>query len=184
MRHIIAILAFSIISLNTTQAATVSIESSTGPIGVSDVLSLDILGSDFTSTSGGGVNLFYDASVVNVLSVSIDNTVWNFTNSLGTIDNSSGEVSDILVSVFPSLIATDFTMASIEFIAVGEGTTSLLLTDSILNPWSVSGMRLDPLFLEGSITVSAVPVPAALLLFISGIATLTFTAKRKDKMSS
>ena len=70
-------------------------------------------------------------------------------------------------------------MATIEFTAVGEGTTSLVLTDSTVNPWAGNGVPIHPSFLEGNLTVSAVPVPAAMWLFCSGLIGLASVAKRK-----
>lgn len=178
MKKIIAIIMFSLWTTGNVNAASVSFGASPADVSVSDVFTIDILGEGFSFSNGGGVNLFYDASILNVQSVSIDDTFWNFSTSTGTIDNVSGQVNDILMSAFPGLTVADFTVATIEFIAVGGGTSSLMLTESIINPWASSGSRDNPTLINSSVTVSAVPVPAAIWLFGSGLLGLIGVAKR------
>lgn len=163
------------------QAATIGFNSENNFVNLGDVFSIDLMNDAFPVTQGGGVNLFYDETIVNVLSISIDSAVWNFVNDEGTINNSIGTVSDILVSSFnfsgdPS---GNFIMASIEFQAVGFGISSLSMTESTINPWASDGSEVNPDFLNGSVTVSAVPIPGALWLFVSGFL-LIARFKRSD----
>jgi hypothetical protein len=155
------------------QAATIGFNPGDSFADLNDIFTIDIIGGDFfPETQGGGVNLFYDATVVNVLSVSIDSLVWNFTNDEGIINNFSGVVNDVLVSAFNgtgSDPSGSFVVATIEFQAVGPGISALSMTESSVNPWASGGAAVNPTFLTGSVTVSAVPLPAALWLFLSAL---------------
>ena len=147
--------------------------------GINDVFTLDVVGKNFTgNVDGGGVNILYDSTVLNVLSVSVDDYYWDFLNYDGTIDNTAGSVSSIIVNAFSSNTG-DFTVASVEFQAVGAGVTDLALNDFYFNPWAGGGEPISTSYINGSVTVSNVPVPAAAWLFGSSLLALTgFTRKR------
>ncbi|ARN75733.1 VPLPA-CTERM sorting domain-containing protein [Oceanicoccus sagamiensis] len=160
-------------------AATVSWDDVDYTAGLNDVFTLDIVGSDFSSNvDGGGVNILFDASVLNVLSVSIDGGYWDFFNDTGTINNGVGTVNGIMVNAFSSVIG-DFTVASVEFQAIGTGVTDLTLNEFSLNPWASSGSLIDHNYINGSVTVSSVPVPAAAWLFGSALIGLAGIKRKK-----
>jgi hypothetical protein len=171
------------------QAALVTFDLLASTVELNDIFTVDITGEDFPTihvggsegTQGGGVNLFYDSSIVSLLSVSIDTDVWSYAagTSTGTIDNGLGEVSDILVTDFPGVDTGSFVVATLEFQAVGSGTTALTLTESTINPWGAAGSLVNPSFVNGSIIVQAVPVPSAVWLFGSGLLGLVGMARRK-----
>ncbi len=181
MKNIIKVVFVTLILASTPlSAATVSWSAPTTNVNVNDVFSLNIIGSGFTTNvDGGGVNFLYDASVLNVMSVSIDESVWDFLPDTGTINNVVGSVDDIMVNAFFNVITGDFNVASVTFQAVGTGTTGLLLSESFFNPWAVGGSLINPGYIDASVTVSAVPVPAAVWLFGSGLIGLIGLAKRK-----
>ena len=153
-----------------------------GPYQIGDVFSVDIMGSGFTSNvDGGGVNLSFDQSRLNVLSVSIDESVWNFGStgvSTGVIDNGAGLVDGIMVNTLAD-VAGDFVIATIEFQAMDVGISSLLLSDWGINPWASGGSLINPDYIASSVEVSAVPLPAAVWLFGSGLIGLAGVAKRR-----
>lgn len=161
-------------------AATIGWESAPGTINVGDSFSLKITGSGFTTNvDGGGVNFSYDSSVLNVVSVSIDEVVWDFGGSgisTGLIDNGAGTVDGIMVNAF-SPVSGNFDVASIQFQAVGFGTSALNLTEYVLNPWASDGSLINPVMSNISLTV--VPVPAAVWLFGSGLLALVGMTRRK-----
>lgn len=158
-------------------AANIGWEAAPTTIAINDTFTLDILGSGFVSdVDGGGVNIAYDSSILNVVSVSIDQTVWNFGPTgidVGTIDNIFGTVDGIMVnrSDVQTTLTGNFTVASIMFTAVGNGTSTLGLTEYLLNPWASGGTLINPAMASGSVTVGAavVPIPAAAWLFGSGL---------------
>jgi hypothetical protein len=166
-------------------AATIGWETAPETINVSDTIFLDIIGSDFGSNvDGGGVNFAYDSSVLSVTSVSINEAVWDFGAtgiSTGAIDNVAGTVDGIMVNTFAN-VSGSFTVATIEFLAIGVGTSDLILSELGLNPWASGGSAINPTMASGSLTViesSLVPVPAAVWLFGSGLLGLVGMARRK-----
>lgn len=163
-------------------AATIT---TTGPstVNLNDIFTVDIVGTGFVgNVDGGGVNLAFDQNVFNVLSVSIDESVWNFGStgiSTGSIDNVTGTVDGIMVNTFAD-VSGDFVVATLEVQAVGLGDNSLFQLSALgINPWASSGSLINPSFSDSSISVSAVPVPAAIWLFGSGLIGIIGMARRK-----
>ena len=167
-------------------AATITWGASSTNVNVSDSFTLDIVGTGFTNNvDGGGVNFAFNSNVLNVTSISIDENVWNLGAGINTgiIDNVSGVVSGISVNAWDDVLG-DFTMASVTFQAIGSGVSSLLMTEWGANPWAGGGSLLNPEFGAASVAVteipvSAVPIPAAIWLFGSGLIGLIGFAKRK-----
>ena len=164
------------------QAAFITWNSTANNVGESSVFTLNVIGTGFVdNVDGGGIDLSFDPSVLNVLSVSIDTVVWDFTTSTGIIDNVAGTVNGIAVTALSS-VTGDFSVASIEFQAVGIAglNTDLLLAEYALNPWASGGSNITPLsFVNANVAISPVPVPAAVWLFGSGLLTLLSVARRK-----
>ena len=175
---------FLISMLATTQAsaATISWNTSTTNVNVNDVFSLEIVGADFIgNVDGGGINISFDSNVLNILSVNINESVWDFGGlgiSTGTIDNLNGSLDGLMVNTF-SDITGDFVVATIEMEAIAEGSSLLALSEYTQNPWASTGSLINPDFVDATVNVSAVPLPAALWLFGSGIAGLLCAARRR-----
>jgi len=164
-------------------ASTITWDALSTDVNVSDIFTIDVIGTGFTSNvDGGGINFSFDQSILNVLSVSIDESVWDFGSTginTGTIDNLNGTVDEIMVNTF-SNVTGDFIVASIEVMAVGTGSSLLSLTEYNLNPWASGGSLINPDFVTASVNVTAVPLPAAAWLMICGLGLLGFTARKKD----
>ena len=166
-------------------AATITWGSPTTNVNVGDVFTIDVVGTGFLgNVDGGGVNISYDSNILNVLSVTIDESVWDFGGfgiSTGIIDNPNGTLDGIMVNTFAD-VTGDFIIATIEMQAIAEGNSSLLLAEYGLNPWASGGSLINPGFVAGAVNVSAVttvPVPAAVWLFGSGLIGLAGFARRK-----
>ena len=163
-------------------AGTISWNTTANTVDENDIFSLDIIGTDFAEiVDGGGVDLTFDASVLNVLSISFDTSVWNIGTSAGTINNTLGTVDGIAAGAFTS-VTDNFIFATIQFQSVGlNGTNSSLgLTEYVGNPWASGGTVITPLnFVNGN--VSVVPVPAAVWLFGSGLLGLIGVARKKTR---
>lgn len=161
-------------------AATVSLSPAPSIIEQGDSFVLELVGSDFNNGSldGGGVNISFDSSVINVTSVTVNSADWEFFSTNGSIDNLFGSVNGISFNSFQSRTG-DLQFASIEFVAVGLGSSELGLSEYDLNPFATGGSLYPNLILDqaSSVTVQAVPLPAALWLFITGIG-LFATQKR------
>ncbi|MCW8831658.1 MAG: cohesin domain-containing protein, partial [Gammaproteobacteria bacterium] len=142
------------------QAATVTWSNTNNIVNENDSFSLDVVGRDFVGdVDGGGVNVNFDPSVVNVVSVTIDETVWNLgsnANSTGTINNTTGSVEGIMVNTFAYLTG-DFIVATINFQVVGSAgsSTDLILSELKKNPWASAGSRINPVFVDGSVSIPA-----------------------------
>jgi hypothetical protein len=177
-----AVFVISMLLSGHLSAATITWSSSTTNVNVDDVFTIDIVGTDFLSNvDGGGVNISFDQSVLNVLSVSINGSVWDFGGfgiSTGTIDNSNGTVDGIMVNTFSDVFG-DFVVATIEVMAIAEGDSLLSLTKYLFNPWASGGSLINPDFVDASVHVTAVPVPAAAWLLGSGLLSLFIITRRK-----
>lgn len=166
-------------------AATITWGTPTTNVNVNDVFTIDVVGTGFLSNvDGGGVNISFDQNLVNVLSVSINESVWDFGGfgiSTGTINNSNGTLDGIMVNTFAD-VTGDFVVATIEMQAISAGSSLLSLTEYALNPWASGGSLINPDFVAASVNVSAVtiiPLPAAVWLFGSGLIGLFAVSRRK-----
>lgn len=166
-----------LLSATVTEAATVRFEPSTLSVNLGSVFSMDIIAEDFTTTTeGGGLNLSFDQSIVNVNSVALDASVWEFFTNTGTINNRTGMVSDMIFASFAGRTG-NFDIGTVFFTAIGPGTSNLELTSSLLNPFAGGGDAIPVTLTDGS--VSVVPLPAALWFLLSGMGTLWLATKRR-----
>jgi len=92
---------------------------------VGDVFTLDIAMSNFPVSEGGGVSVQFDASMLNVSDVTINSGSWNFVNKVGSIDNNTGVISDILFSSYNG-VTGDSQIATITFNAIGSGSSQIV----------------------------------------------------------
>jgi len=150
------------------QAATVAFAPNPSTVGLGDTFSLAIAGTEFAGTEGGGAAFTFDQTILQVNSVTVDSIVWDVFTSSGTIDNVTGSVDGITVAAFVDPGA-NFAVATIEFTAIGLGVTTLNLAENPLNPWASGGSQINPTLLNGSVTVTAVPLPLTLWLFGSAL---------------
>lgn len=183
MKDIKKIMAvFSLLFSGYTSAATVSWDSTTTNVNVDDVFTINVVGTGFLSNvDGGGVNISFDKNVLNILSVSINESVWDFGGfgiSTGVIDNLAGTIDGIMVNTFAN-VAGDFTIATIQVQAIASGNSLLSLAEYGANPWASGGSAINPDFVNGNVVVSSVPLPAAVWLFGSGLIGLAGISKRK-----
>ena len=174
------VISFLLLLSGHVSAATISWNLSTANVNVDDVFTVDVVGTGFVNNvDGGGINISYDSSVLNVLSVSINDVVWDLGyNSVGAIDNVAGTVDGIMVNAW-SDVTGDFVVASIQMQAIRGGNSLLSLNEYLLNPWASAGSLVNPDYVGAEVIVSAVPIPAAVWLFGSGLLLLTGFFKRK-----
>jgi len=172
----------SMLLCGNSSAATISWSSPTTNISINDTFTIDIIGTDFlTNVDGGGINFTFDQNILNVVSVSIDQSVWDFGGfgiNSGTIDNVNGTANEIMVNTF-SNVTNNFVIASIDFTAMTDGISLLTLSEYDLNPWASGGSLINPDFVNTQISVSSVPLPAGIWLLGSGLIGLTGFIKRK-----
>ena len=168
------------------QAATISFNAGTQDVAIGSHFTLNVLGTEFPAIVGGGLNLSFDASVLQISSVSINTSVFDFYTGTGTeegvLNNVLGTLTDTSFNTFAGATG-DFTIMTIGFTAVGTGTSLLSLSESSI--WVFSddmgkAIGSQIAFLPSSINVSAVPVPAAAWLFGSGLLVLARVLRRKN----
>lgn len=183
MKKIISIVVLFFLPVSATLAATVYFSPAGFSGSIGQVFSLHIMG-DFTPgemIEGGGLNLAFDGLVVNVTNISVNTTLFDFYSDPGTIDNPNGTVTDIVFNTFAGASGI-FRIATVDFNAVGLGSTALILTESSLNPFS-SAVAMESLtvgFQSSSVMVAAVPLPATAWLFGSGLGIFgAFLKKRR-----
>ncbi|MCU7923957.1 MAG: cohesin domain-containing protein [Candidatus Thiodiazotropha sp. (ex Dulcina madagascariensis)] len=178
MKVYILFIAVFVSMMQTVEAAKVQIDPLNSTVNIGESFTVDIVGIAFPETQGGGFNLTYDADILNITNVSIDEAnTWTFYNDLGTVDNVNGELKEVRVSDFPG-VTGDFTVATIGFLAIGLGTSRLNLTESAGNPWASNGSIISPALINDS-SVQVVPLPGAVWLLGSGLLALISVSMRK-----
>ena len=131
---------------------------------------------------GGALDLSYDETIINVTSVSITAPT-DIGSDNGTINNNAGTVDRMAFATFAGVAGGNFMFATVNFDTVGLGTTALQLADSndqvfIWVNGDLSAVGVNTV--DGSITV--VPLPAAVWLFISALGGLVVAKRRQQKV--
>lgn len=181
MFHRILVSAFFMLGSVAAHSATVAIDPPAQTVDLGDTVTIALSGADFSETiEGGGVNLHFDPQVLQLTTVTVDDATWEFFTTPGTVDNTQGTLTDLTFSSFAGNSGS-FPIAQLTFHATGSGISPLTLTESALNPFASGGALLNPpvTFASASISVAAVPVPAAVWLLLSGLAPMFYTGRRK-----
>jgi len=176
IKIILAIL-LSLLTIGQAQATIVGFSQSNIPVKMGDIFDVSVIGSEFDfGLDGGGVNIKFDKSVVNLVDVTLD-SVWDIFSSAGSIDNTKGIVSSIQFGTFSSL-PSDFTIAKLRFTTVGIGDSILQVSESFdLGGFSLLGSHMDVKF--SSATVSSVPLPSSIYFMLSACALIIPSLRRK-----
>ncbi len=183
LKHVLCAIALTTATI-TTQAATISITPLSMNAQLGDNVSVDIW-MDFSDepTLGGGIDITYNGSVLSFSSFSFDNAFLASSDPAMTCPgailcspsiNQVNSVTNIAFGNFgglsgPSLVGT------LNFVAIGAGTTSLTPVETVgaAGPF-VSALTYEPqtnvLYIPSAVQVSAVPLPAASWLMLSGLA--------------
>ena len=117
------------------------------PLVVGDRFEMEISMDNFPVSEGGGVSLKFNPAVLKIEKVDQE-FHWDLAYQPGTIDNAGGEVSDIMISSFNGNSGS-VTFATIHAKAVGSGTSSIDLIESVKNPFAASGKQV-PVVLKSS----------------------------------
>jgi len=163
--------AFICCAAFTAQAAVVSFNPPDKVVNVGDVFQVAISGSSFASNlDGGGLNLSFNRSVLEVQDVIIDPASWDFFVDKGTIDNLAGTVEGIQFNQFGHPKVGSFNIAQVQFRAKDVGTSLLQLSEWDGNPFASGGEPVSVTFESGSLQV--VPEPGSAWLLLAGLALL------------
>ena len=117
-----------------------TVQASTG----SDVV-LTVAMQDLPATEGGGITLNYDASMISVLEIRVNQGNWSFSNKNGVIDNAAGKVSDILFSNY-NAVQGNTEIAMITIHTIKPGKSEITLSGSQVNPFASNGEQLNVSF--------------------------------------
>jgi hypothetical protein len=179
-KQIVAGAVVWLLSATSVLANTVTFNPSVSNVQLNDIFTVDIVGTDFTSgTDGGGVNVSFDPSILNVLSVSLD-SVWDIWADTGTIDNTSGTVTGIDFATFSNL-PSSFTIGTLQLKATGTGSSTLGLTESFgIGGFALGGSSQTVSFQDGTVNVSTVPLPASVFLLLSGLLPMLGRMRRRN----
>lgn len=171
-------------------AATVSLTPSSSSLGNGEVLNLSITGTDFTTnTDGGGVKLEWDASVLSFVSITLDDPPWD-TRFVNDVNADSGILDTIFLGNSDiGGIGGDFNIGTVIFNVIGIPGSSTAITTITISDADIGGgwtesntipvNTLDVGYNSANVNVVApIPVPAAVWLFVSGIAGLGLFKKR------
>ena len=163
-----------------------------------DPVTIKLIGQDFVADAGtgatqgsygGGLDLAWDASILELAGVNRTVASGTFTPfagdqlfaSDGVIDNVAGTLTGLSVaSFFSGTGLADFDIAELVFTFVNPGVTPTQVNISNIDVWTDGSHLVDvvPIGVGGSVTISAVPLPPAVLLFGSGLLGLISIGRR------
>ena len=144
MRSFLVVFLFTVAN-QVFAAPTVNLSLSNDAYNVGDTVTVDVVMTDFPRTHGGGINLSYDPKVVNVQNVSIDGT-WSFVNKAGAIDNSAGQVTDIIFTSITGEEGDALPVAKITMQVVGAGDPNIIASEASTNPFVDTNGRISVVF--------------------------------------
>ena len=169
------VLLFSPFTALVSQAATVGFNPVSTTVMPGAGFSIHIIGQGFTELSGGEFSLGYNDAVIEILSVAIDPR-WDFAPVPGS-KTGPGRWTGIAFDTFVNAPATgDFNIATVSFKALGSGTSTVNILNSQFFSTTV---QLSPTLGSAQVKVEAVPIPAAVWLFGSGLLGLLGIARRR-----
>jgi len=168
-------------------AATINFSDTAISANVGDTITLDIL-MDFTGdpTLGGGTDIFYDASVLSFQSFDFGTTTLALDPAFSrSPDELANELEGLAFGSFAGLEGPG-TVGTLTFqaISIGDITLTMAVTDKALKGGdfiSATDSSVQTVtFGTANISVSQIPVPAALWLFISGLLGLSALSRRRS----
>lgn len=151
--------------------------------------------SDVGGAIGGGLDIFYDSTVLgnngdfifdpgfgNDSFISREGDDCTVTPGAVGCDINDGEINAISPNNFNSFAAELSLMGTLSFTGNSAGSTLLTMTDNDIpagNWFDDSNLINFPEYLGSSVTINAVPVPAAVWPFGSGLVGLVGVARRR-----
>lgn len=141
---------------------------------------IDIIGTDFIELAGGIIDLGFDPDVIQVNSVSVNDSLFSFlpdNGSQGVPGTWLGIGFDVDVIADDPLAVGGFSIASVNLTLLtgAEAVLSLLETSEFFN----ASAQITPVITDA--TISSVPVPPAILLMLSGIGLLVRVGRHKGE---
>lgn len=164
--RILSILLVMILPLTASQAASVAFQSNGLQVNVGESFDIPILASGFSELAGGNVDFRFGSGKLAVNNVTVD-PLWDFEPEIGALE-SAGIWRGIAFDVFENDPAVgDSVIATVNFTAIDVGDTLLDILDS--SRFFSIDESLSPDLNIANITISNVPLPAAVWLMASGL---------------
>ena len=163
------------------EAAGISISPLTKPLGVGDTVQFTIFADDILSDApllAGGLIVTFDRNLLNVTGGTLD-PIWDpLSDQPIVIDNAIGTITNISFQKFfgPDIFGSAVALFRFTAKALDLGNSTVKVEVDTENPFVAR--TGDPLLLTQSssiATISAVPLPAALPLFLIGL----FSVRRR-----
>lgn len=176
-------LTTALLLASSAQAVTVSLDPSSVSTQSENSISLDVL-ADFSTTEidGGSIDFGFDSALLAYNNFTWDSSFASFTQDT-LIDVQDTDLVSIVfsTSLFGTLTGNGHTLGTITFDALTEGTGSISMTDSLkYGGFVFAGNPVAVSYNNASVDISAVPVPAAVWLFGSGLVGLAGIARRRS----
>lgn len=176
MRHTLHALAAALLFTGAAHAGPqVQINPGAASLLPGEWVDVTITGTAFDMTTvGGGLSLHWNPDVLDLESVLMDATTWEFNRNGGLLDAASGTLSDMYFNSFAGRSGS-FGIATLRFVADKPGSTLLAMSASGDFPFGDEMGDVIPVgFAGASITVTAVPEPGAAVLLLAGLASLAW----------
>lgn len=144
-----------------------------------DNFAVQVRGAGFTdNVVGGGFNFSFNPMVVNLSSVVVNTTVWEFVSSSGTMNNATGTLVDVFFNSNRLVLPTgNFEVATLNFTAMALGSSALTLAASPSFPFANDNIEIiNVSFGNGSVNV--VPEPSTWATMALGLALLPLVRRR------
>jgi hypothetical protein len=179
-------------AVSNTQAASISLNPLTSQVQVGNSFSVELL-MNFSdeATLGGGLDVNYDSTYADFVSFTFNSSFLSMSDPYMTCPGSGAcppvdqfnSVQNIAFGNFAGIGGT-FTIGTLVFTALNSGSISLATaaTTGVAGPFvsAITYVPMDVTFNGASISaVSAVPVPAAVWLFISGLGMFAGFSRKK-----
>lgn len=191
MKKLLCVGGLSLTALTNVQAASISLNPHSTTVNVGSNFSVDLV-MDFSdeATLGGGIDINYNGSMTDFVSFTYDSTFLTMTDPSFTCPGAGActpidqpnSVSNIAFGNFMG-IGGLFTIGTLEFTALDAGDIFLSTAETtgaggLFVSASTFG-AMDVVFNGTSVT--AVPLPAAAWLFLTGLGVFGFASNRKNK---
>jgi hypothetical protein len=181
-RHILAracAAATLSLSLVAAHAGTLAIGSPGAPVQLGDAFSVSVTGLGFADlVVGGGFNLAFNPAVLQLEGPAMIAPIWEFVPAGGSVNNGAGTLMNASFNSFVTPRDGDFAVATLNFRAVGPGSSDMTLSPSAIFVFSDHlGNALHPDF--GAASVAVVPEPGSIAMMLAGLGALLPLVRRR-----